>query len=79
MSSETDDELALIIEVQFRNKVESVAVCYREREELRVAGIRKGVAEQYGFTPDEVWLVYRGKKIQDEESAASLGKAIWQF
>jgi hypothetical protein len=79
MSSETDDELALIIEVQFRNKVESIAVCYREREELHVAGIRKGVAEQYGFMPDEVWLVYRGKKIQDEESAASLGRAIEEF
>jgi hypothetical protein len=73
MSSEGEDELALIVQVQFRNEVESVIVCYRSGEDLLVSTIRKSIAEQYGYSEEEVWLVYRGKKIQNEENASSLG------
>lgn len=73
MVSETDEELALIVEVQCRGKIETVLVPYREGEDLLVGGLRRSIASQYDHEPEEVWLVFKGRKIRDEESAAGLG------
>lgn len=73
MASEPEEELALIVEVQFRGEVETILIPYRSDEQLSVMRLRESVAGQYAVQAEDVWLVFKGRKIRDDETVSQLG------
>lgn len=77
MNSETDDELVLILEVNYHGEYLVQTISYCSWETLTVASIIKQLTREYELeSENHVWLVYKGRKLKENELAKDIGTTV---
>lgn len=74
MMSDTEDELALLLEVYYQGEYTVQLIKYRPGQTLWVEDLRKQLIQYYELTDDSpAWIVYKGRKLSDSDKVQDIG------
>ena len=72
-SGTEEDEFALLLEIQYQGACSVMAVVYTNPNELNVGEIKRQAMEHFElYSQSSIWLVYNGRKLQDNELVKSI-------